>query len=103
MVPPRESVTVSFGSNGNRPMKKTRTGSRHGEAVAVDRGVSCAPLTRNPPRLRRERDAHDRAPPHLPLCEAMCGLRIEVEDGRVARFRPNHDDVWSRGYICPKG
>src|SRR5262245_19877046 len=38
-----------------------------------------------------------------PLCEAMCGLRIQVEDGRVTRIRPNHDDVWSRGYICPKG
>jgi anaerobic selenocysteine-containing dehydrogenase len=33
----------------------------------------------------------------------MCGLRIHVEDGRVTRIRPNHDDVWSRGYICPKG
>ncbi len=38
-----------------------------------------------------------------PLCEAMCGLRIEVDDGRVTRIRPNDDDVWSRGYICPKG
>jgi anaerobic selenocysteine-containing dehydrogenase len=38
-----------------------------------------------------------------PLCEAMCGLRIHVEDGRVTRIRPNDDDVWSRGYICPKG
>jgi anaerobic selenocysteine-containing dehydrogenase len=25
-----------------------------------------------------------------PLCEAMCGLRIDVEDGRVVRIRPNH-------------
>jgi anaerobic selenocysteine-containing dehydrogenase len=38
-----------------------------------------------------------------PLCEAMCGVRIQVEDGQVTRIRPNHDDVWSRGYICPKG
>ncbi len=38
-----------------------------------------------------------------PLCEAMCGLRVHVEDGRVTKIRPNHDDVWSRGYICPKG
>src|SRR5262249_24479574 len=37
------------------------------------------------------------------LCEAMCGLEVTVEDGRVAKIRPNHDDVWSRGYICPKG
>src|SRR5512139_3405777 len=38
-----------------------------------------------------------------PLCEAMCGLRVFVEGGRVARIRANDDDVWSRGYLCPKG
>ncbi|HEM46292.1 MAG TPA: molybdopterin dinucleotide-binding protein, partial [Alphaproteobacteria bacterium] len=38
-----------------------------------------------------------------PLCEAMCGLRVTVEGGRVTKIRANEDDVWSRGYICPKG
>ncbi len=38
-----------------------------------------------------------------PLCEAMCGLEIHVEGGRVAGIRGNHDDVWSRGHLCPKG
>lgn len=38
-----------------------------------------------------------------PLCEAMCGLRVTVEDGHVTKIRANEDDVWSRGYICPKG
>ena len=38
-----------------------------------------------------------------PLCEAMCGLEIRVEDGRVASIRGNRDDVWSRGHLCPKG
>ncbi|MGO8771533.1 MAG: molybdopterin-dependent oxidoreductase [Mycobacterium sp.] len=38
-----------------------------------------------------------------PLCEAMCGLEIRVEDGKVAGIRGNRDDVWSRGYLCPKG
>ena len=38
-----------------------------------------------------------------PLCEAMCGLRITVQDGRVEKIGANEDDVWSRGYICPKG
>ncbi len=37
------------------------------------------------------------------LCEAMCGLRVETREGRVERIRANPDDVWSRGYICPKG
>lgn len=38
-----------------------------------------------------------------PLCEAMCGLAIDVEDGHVTGIRGNRDDVWSRGHLCPKG
>ncbi|OBA64269.1 molybdopterin dinucleotide-binding protein [Mycobacterium sp. 1100029.7] len=38
-----------------------------------------------------------------PLCEAMCGLRVHVNEGRVARIHGNADDVWSRGHLCPKG
>ena len=38
-----------------------------------------------------------------PLCEATCGLRIEVADGAVTRIRGDLDDVFSRGYLCPKG
>ncbi|WP_085243609.1 molybdopterin-dependent oxidoreductase [Mycobacterium europaeum] len=38
-----------------------------------------------------------------PLCEAMCGLEIQVNDGKVTSIRGNRDDVWSRGHICPKG
>jgi anaerobic selenocysteine-containing dehydrogenase len=38
-----------------------------------------------------------------PLCEAMCGLRVQVEGSRVTQIRANPDDVWSRGYLCPKG
>jgi anaerobic selenocysteine-containing dehydrogenase len=33
----------------------------------------------------------------------MCGLEIHVEDERVALIRPDRDDVWSKGFICPKG
>ncbi len=36
------------------------------------------------------------------LCEAMCGLRIAVEGGRVGRIEPDPDDPLSRGAICPK-
>ena len=36
------------------------------------------------------------------LCEAMCGLRIEVDRGVVLRTRPDPDDPLSRGAICPK-
>ncbi|WP_077097648.1 molybdopterin-dependent oxidoreductase [Mycobacterium terramassiliense] len=38
-----------------------------------------------------------------PLCEAMCGLEIRVEGGKVTSIRGNRDDVWSRGHLCPKG
>ena len=38
-----------------------------------------------------------------PLCEAMCGLEIRVSDGTVDRIRGDRADVWSKGYVCPKG
>jgi len=41
-----------------------------------------------------------------PLCEAVCGLAIELggPDGRdVVRVRGDRDDVFSRGFLCPKG
>ncbi|MFM9036002.1 MAG: molybdopterin-dependent oxidoreductase [Mycobacterium sp.] len=38
-----------------------------------------------------------------PLCEATCGMVLTVEDGRVTGARGDRDDVFSRGYICPKG
>ncbi|MCV7150317.1 molybdopterin-dependent oxidoreductase [Mycolicibacterium pyrenivorans] len=38
-----------------------------------------------------------------PLCEAMCGLRVTTDAGRVGAVRGNPDDVWSRGHLCPKG
>ena len=38
-----------------------------------------------------------------PLCEATCGLRIETDNGSVGRVRGDKDDVFSHGFICPKG
>ena len=38
-----------------------------------------------------------------PLCEATCGLQLEVEDGHVTRIRGDADDPFSQGFICPKG
>lgn len=37
------------------------------------------------------------------LCEAMCGLDITVEGGRITDVRGDDHDVLSRGHICPKG
>jgi anaerobic selenocysteine-containing dehydrogenase len=36
------------------------------------------------------------------LCEAACGLLIDVEGDRVAAIRPDKEDPFSRGHICPK-
>src|SRR5512132_1283296 len=36
------------------------------------------------------------------LCEAMCGISIEVSGGKVASIRGDKSDPFSRGYICPK-
>jgi anaerobic selenocysteine-containing dehydrogenase len=38
-----------------------------------------------------------------PLCEACCGLEIKVRQGRVTSIRGHAQDVFSAGYICPKG
>jgi len=37
------------------------------------------------------------------LCEASCGLAVEVDHNRVVSIRPDYDDPVSRGYVCPKG
>lgn len=37
------------------------------------------------------------------LCEAICGLELTLEDGRVTGIRGHEADPLSRGYICPKG
>ena len=36
------------------------------------------------------------------LCEAHCGIQVEVEGQRVVRISGDPEDVLSRGYICPK-
>ena len=39
-----------------------------------------------------------------PFCEAMCGLELTIDDDRhVTVVRGDRDDVWSQGYLCPKG
>lgn len=42
-----------------------------------------------------------------PLCEATCGLEVTVtstaEGPAVTRIRGDRDDVFSHGFICPKG
>jgi anaerobic selenocysteine-containing dehydrogenase len=38
-----------------------------------------------------------------PLCEACCGLEIKTDADRIISIRGHDADVFSAGYICPKG
>ncbi|MDT5250610.1 MAG: hypothetical protein QOJ28_3244, partial [Mycobacterium sp.] len=38
-----------------------------------------------------------------PFCEATCGLTLTIESGRVTSARGDREDVFSEGFICPKG
>jgi anaerobic selenocysteine-containing dehydrogenase len=38
-----------------------------------------------------------------PLCEATCGLELTLDGDRVTSVRGDRDDVFSGGYLCPKG
>jgi anaerobic selenocysteine-containing dehydrogenase len=38
-----------------------------------------------------------------PFCEATCGLTLTIEADRVTSARGDRDDVFSSGFICPKG
>ncbi|MFD6534496.1 molybdopterin-dependent oxidoreductase [Streptomyces sp. NPDC060184] len=48
--------------------------------------------------------ANSRTAPRIcPLCEATCGLTLTIEGSTVTGVRGDRDDVFSRGFICPKG
>jgi anaerobic selenocysteine-containing dehydrogenase len=36
------------------------------------------------------------------LCEAMCGLEIELEGDTIVAIRGDDEDPFSRGHVCPK-
>jgi anaerobic selenocysteine-containing dehydrogenase len=38
-----------------------------------------------------------------PLCEATCGLELHLRGREVTLVRGDRDDVFSHGYLCPKG
>lgn len=38
-----------------------------------------------------------------PFCEAACGLTVQLQGDEVVSVRGDKDDVFSRGYLCPKG
>ena len=38
-----------------------------------------------------------------PLCEATCGLELTLDGDQVVAVRGDADDVFSKGFVCPKG
>jgi len=38
-----------------------------------------------------------------PLCEATCGLELHLDDDDLTLVRGDKEDVFSHGYLCPKG
>ncbi len=38
-----------------------------------------------------------------PLCEAICGLELRIDDGHLTAIRGDALDPFSHGHICPKG
>ena len=36
------------------------------------------------------------------LCEALCGLAIEVENNQILSIKGDQEDVLSKGHLCPK-
>ena len=38
-----------------------------------------------------------------PLCEATCGLELHLEGDEITLVRGDQDDVFSHGFLCPKG
>lgn len=45
-------------------------------------------------------EVHYRA---CPLCEAICGLELRHDGGKLSAIRGDDADPFSRGHICPKG
>jgi len=37
------------------------------------------------------------------ICEAVCGLQFEIENGQIIAIQGDKNDPLSQGYLCPKG
>jgi anaerobic selenocysteine-containing dehydrogenase len=37
------------------------------------------------------------------ICESLCGLELETQDGRVVEIRPDARHVATGGFACVKG
>lgn len=37
------------------------------------------------------------------ICESLCGLEVQYENGRISNILPDNNHVATRGFACPKG
>ena len=37
------------------------------------------------------------------ICEALCGLEVSLENGKITQIRPDENHVATRGFACAKG
>lgn len=68
-------------------------------ADAAELTIASASAARDDPIMTETRNALR----ICPLCEATCGLTLTIADGRVTGARGDREDVFSAGFICPKG
>src|SRR5690606_6060645 len=105
-APPAASGSPS--GRGCRPGRSTSLSPsppRHAyRSVCSGASVRCPVPSRVPPSPYPGGPVSRTALRICPLCEATCGLTLTIDDGgRVTRARGDRDDVFSKGFICPKG
>jgi anaerobic selenocysteine-containing dehydrogenase len=82
----------------------TRHGTGFDGAGAVRQRWFMAPSTSTTSTVEATPATHDQV--HFRtchLCEATCGLEITTRGNDVVRIRGDRSDVFSKGFICPKG
>src|SRR6476469_3680909 len=68
--------------------------------IEVQARAGCGTRRRSSMIEQEQETIHHRI---CPFCEACCGLEITVAEGGVKRIRGHAADVFSAGYLCPKG
>lgn len=54
-------------------------------------------------RYNNPKDMGEKKITYCRICEGLCGMIAEIENGRLVNLAPDPDHPVSRGYLCPKG
>src|SRR5947199_10044343 len=85
-------------SDQNRRHRWEKVACRNVQAHRLDSREDAGTVSHYPSRMTAELKFRT-----CNLCEAMCGLVMTLDEGRITDVRADRDDVFSRGHICPKG